>query len=81
MLLPAAIHWRASDVQPTTGYHCRTINPASQLRLSLGNLAARDYVSSNTLDSVNPAGQALRVSSSTTAPSWPNLQLRLELKL
>ena len=58
-----------------------TINPASQLRLSLGNLAARDYVSSNALDSVNPAGQALRESSSTTAPSWPSLQLRLELKL
>ena len=58
-----------------------TINPASQLRVSLGNLAARGYVTSNTLESVNAAGQALRENIASTAPSWRSLQLRLELKL
>jgi iron complex outermembrane receptor protein len=58
-----------------------TINPASQLRVSLGNMAARDYVSTTLLESVNPAGQALRESQTTTAPSWRSLQVRLEMKL
>lgn len=58
-----------------------TLGPASQLRLSLGNLAARDYVTSNRLDSSNAAAQALRESVTNTAPSWRSLQLRLELKL
>ncbi len=57
------------------------INPGSQLRISLSNLTARDYVSSNTLDSINSAGQAVRESATSTAPSWPSLQVRLELKL
>ena len=57
------------------------LNPTSQLRFSLGNLAARDYVTSNTLDSSNAAAQALRESVTNTAPSWRSLQLRLELKL
>ena len=58
-----------------------SVNPNSQLRVSLGNLAARDYVTSNTLESSNSAGQALRETSSTSAPSWHSLQVRLELKL
>jgi iron complex outermembrane receptor protein len=58
-----------------------TLSPASQLRVSLGNLAARDYVTTNTLDSSNAAGQALRESVTSTAPSWRSLQVRLELKL
>jgi hypothetical protein len=58
-----------------------TINPASQLRVSLGNVAARDYVSTTLLESVNPADQALRESQTITAPSWRSLQVRLELKL
>ncbi len=58
-----------------------TINPGSQLRVSLGNMAARDYVTTNALESVNAAGQALRESATTTAPSWLNLQVRLEVKL
>ncbi len=58
-----------------------TLGPASQLRFSLGNLAARDYVTSNTLDSSNAAAQALRESVTNTSPSWRSLQLRLELKL
>ena len=58
-----------------------TLGPASQLRVSLGNLAARDYVTSNTLDSSNAAAQALRESVTNTSPSWRSLQLRLELKL
>ncbi len=57
------------------------LNPTSQLRFSLGNLAARDYVTSNTLDSSNASAQALRESVTNTSPSWRSLQLRLELKL
>ena len=62
-------------------YALWTINPGSQLRVSFGNLVARDYVSTNSLDSVNPAGQALRESTQTIAPSWLSLQIRLEMKL
>ncbi len=58
-----------------------TISPGNQLRVSLGNMAARDYVSTTLLESVNPAGQALRESQTTTAPSWHSLQVRLEMKL
>ena len=58
-----------------------SINPGSQLRVSLSNLAARDYVTNNTLDSVNNAGQSVRESVTSTAPSWPSLQVRWELKL
>lgn len=58
-----------------------TIDPGSQLRISLGNLAARDYVTSNSLDSVNTAGQALRESATSTSPSWPSLQVRWEIRL
>lgn len=58
-----------------------TIDPSSQLRISLGNLAARNYVTANSLDSVNPAGQALRESATSTSPSWRSLQLRWEIKL
>ena len=57
------------------------LNPTSQLRFSLGNLAARDYVTSNTLDSSNASAQALRESVTNTSPSWRSLQVRLELKL
>ncbi len=57
------------------------ISPTGQLRISLGNLAPRDYVTSNTLDSSNAVGQALRESVTNTAPSWRSLQLRLEFKL
>ena len=58
-----------------------SINPGSQLRVSLGNLAARDYVSNNMLESVNNVGQAVRESVTSTSPSWPSLQVRWELKL
>ena len=57
------------------------INPSSQWRVSFSNLAARDYVTNNTLDSVNNAGQSVRESVTSTAPSWPSLQVRWELKL
>ena len=57
------------------------LSPGNQLRVSLGNMAARDYVSSTLIESVSPAGQALRESQTTTAPSWRSLQVRLELKL
>ncbi len=58
-----------------------SISPASQLRVSLGNMAARDYVSTSTLESVNSSAQPVRETTTSTAPSWLNLQVRLELKL
>lgn len=57
------------------------IDPTSQLRISLGNLAARNYVTTNALDSANPAGQTLRERATSTSPSWPSLQVRWEIKL
>lgn len=80
---------RLSDDQRVTqgaklvldAYVLWTIDPGSQLRISLGNLAARNYVTTHTLDSINPAGQALRESATSTSPSWRSLQLRWEIKL
>lgn len=58
-----------------------TIDPGNQLRISMGNLAARNYVTTNALDSVNAARQALRENATSTSPSWPSLQIRWEIKL
>jgi iron complex outermembrane receptor protein len=62
-------------------YALWSLGPGSQLRVSLGNLAARDYLTSNTLESVNAAGQALLERVTATSPSWRSVQLRLEVKL
>ena len=58
-----------------------TINPTLQLRVSLSNFAGRDYVTGGSLLSTNPQGQAVRESTQSIAPSFVNMQVRLEIKL
>ena len=53
-------------------YGLWVFNPALQLRVTASNIAALDYVTGSALGSEN---------SKTTAPSYINLQLRLEIKL
>ena len=53
-----------------------TINPATALRLTVSNLAPLDSVETNSV-----IVGSLRETSVTTAPSYVNWQLRLELKL
>jgi iron complex outermembrane receptor protein len=55
-------------------------SPSAQLRLSASNLLARDYLSGGTLTSGTGA-QATRDTTQSTAPSYLNLQAKLELKL
>ncbi len=56
-------------------------SPRAQLRLSASNLLARDYQSGGTLLSTQSNGLPIRSTTQNTAPSTPNLQARLELKL
>ena len=58
-----------------------TVNPRYQLRVSVSNFAARDYTTGGSLLSTNPQGQTLRETTQTIAPSFVNLQVRLEIKL
>jgi outer membrane receptor for ferrienterochelin and colicins len=77
---------RLSDVQ--TAYQGRKVgfdayglwvfNPSLQLRLTLSNLAPRDYLTGG---SVVDTGAGVRETSLTVAPTYLNAQLRLELKL
>jgi iron complex outermembrane receptor protein len=53
-----------------------TIDPALALRLTLSNLAPRDYESSNEFTTATT-----RETARSTSPSYTNVQLRLELKL
>ena len=56
-------------------------SPRAQLRLSASNLTARNYLSGTRLLSSNSAGQSLRDTTLSTAPTATNLQAKLELKL
>ena len=56
-------------------------SPRAQLRVSASNLLARDYLSSGSLLSTQSNGLAIRSITQSTAPSYLNLQARLELKL
>jgi iron complex outermembrane receptor protein len=62
-------------------YALWTINTRCQLRMGVSNFAGRDYVTGGSLLSMNSQGQALRETTQTVAPSFVNLQLRLEIKL
>ena len=55
--------------------------PSVQLRLSASNLLARDYLTGGSLLSAQSNGLPSRDNTQTTAPSYLNLQARLELKL
>jgi iron complex outermembrane receptor protein len=56
-------------------------SPIAQLRLSASNVSARNYLTGGTLLNTNTASQPVRDTTQTTAPSYTNLQAKLELKL
>lgn len=80
---------RLSDVQTAfidrklvvDAYGLWVFNPALQVRLSLSNLAASDYVYGGSVDGPNVQGMDVRESSRTTQPTFVKVQLRLEMKL
>jgi hypothetical protein len=51
------------------------------LRTSVSNFAPRQYLTGGTLLSVNPKGQTIRETTETNAPSFVNVQVKLEMKL
>ena len=81
---------RVSDTQTAAqgrkrvidGYALWVFNPALQLRVTASNLNPRDYLTGGSVDSVDPVTLVpYRESSMNTAPTYLNLQLRLEMKL
>jgi len=58
-----------------------TFSPKAQLRLSASNMLARDYLTGGTWLYSNSNGIATRDTVQSTAPSYLNLQAKLELKL
>ena len=62
-------------------YALWVFNPALQVRLTLSNLDARDYVFASAVDGPNAQGVPVRETSQTTQPTYVNVQLRLEMKL
>ncbi|MEO5696101.1 MAG: TonB-dependent receptor, partial [Burkholderiaceae bacterium] len=80
---------RLSDTQTVSvsrkfivdAYALWIFNPAAQLRVTASNLNPYDYVTGTGVDGPNLQGIAVRESARTTAPTYVNLQVRLELKL
>ncbi|MEP7303148.1 MAG: TonB-dependent receptor [Caldimonas sp.] len=80
---------RISDLQTATigrkliadVYGVWTFSPALALRVTASNLAAADYLNGSTLDGPDLQGIAVRESTQTRAPTFVNLQMRLEMKL
>ena len=81
---------RLSDIQTAyqgpkvvaEAYGLWVFGPAVQLRLTASNLSPRDYLTGGSTDGVEPStALAYRETSATTAPTFLNVQLRLELKL
>jgi len=81
---------RVSEVQ--TAYQGRKLvidayalwifNPTLQLRVTASNLNPRDYATGGSVDSVDPqTAVAYRETSTNTAPTYLNLQFKLEMKL
>ena len=90
LMLGGNLNWtpgyrtRISDVQTARqgrkliadAYALWTFNPSMQLRVSASNLNPRDYVTGGSFDDAG-----VRETSTTTAPTCLNLQIRLEIKL
>ena len=90
MTLGGNLNWtpgyttRVSDVQTFTqgrklladAYVLWVFNPTFQVRVTASNLTARDYLTSGSLDALG-----LRETGSTLAPTYANLQVRVEMKL
>jgi outer membrane receptor for ferrienterochelin and colicins len=62
-------------------YALWTVSPDLALRLSAGNLSARDYDNGSQSDSIDSTGAAFRETVGSVGPSYVNWQLRVELKL
>jgi len=62
-------------------YGLWTFSPTVALRVTAGNLAAADYVVGSAIDATDLQNTAFRETSQTTAPTYVNLQFRLELKI
>jgi len=81
---------RVSEVQTATlgrkavvdAYALWVFNPTLQLRVTASNLAPRDYLTGGSVEGVDPSsGVPYRETSANTAPTYLNLQIRLEMKL
>jgi iron complex outermembrane receptor protein len=59
-------------------YALWTFSPTAQVRLSASNVDPRDYITGRVFDDT---ASGVRETSTTTAPTFVNVQLRLELKL
>ena len=95
MTLGGNVNWtpgyttRLSDTQTASvsrkfvvdAYALWVFNPAVQLRVTASNLNPFDYVTSGSVDGPNLQGIAVRETAQTTAPTYVNVQVRLELKL
>ena len=81
-----AFDTRVSEIQSASqgrkvvidAYALWVFGPAWQLRLTASNLAARGYLNGSSVDDL---GAGIRETSTTTAPTYLNVQLRLEVKL
>jgi iron complex outermembrane receptor protein len=62
-------------------YALWTFSPTLQLRITASNLAPGDHLTGGSLDFNNLNNVPVRETSTTTAPTYLNLQIRLELKL
>lgn len=81
---------RVSELQTATqgrkavvdAYALWVFNPTLQLRVTASNLAPRDYLTGGSVEGVDPSsGVPYRETSANTAPTYLNLQIRLEMKL
>jgi iron complex outermembrane receptor protein len=80
---------RLSDVQAASvsgklvidAYGLWTFSPTLALRLSFSNLDPRGYVTGSAVDGLDLQGVPIRETSQTRAPTYVNVQVRVELKL
>jgi outer membrane receptor for ferrienterochelin and colicins len=88
--LTPAYATRVSETQATTvsrklvidAYGLWVFSPTLQLRVTASNMNPVDYQTSNSIDFVSvPNGPTTRETSATVAPTYLNLQFRLEIKL
>ncbi|MGZ8258955.1 MAG: TonB-dependent receptor plug domain-containing protein [Caldimonas sp.] len=89
------VHWtpgtttRVSESQSVSvgrklvvdAYGLWTVSPTLALRLSFSNLDPHDYTTGSALDGPALSGALVRETSETRAPTFLNVQLRVEMKL
>ena len=79
-----AYNTRISDAQSAyqghkaqlDAYALWVFSPSAQVRVTASNIGPRDYVTAGSIDAAG-----VRETSTTTAPTFLNVQVRLELKL